>query len=138
MLRDANEIVRERQAAIRRELDRRGLSLKTISFDSRIPYSTLVSYFPADSLRQPVMLPVSAAFALCGALPDDLINLLAPDGYAIVRVPAGIDYDEVSRQCRDFLSLKEEFHHPESEAGRDLGPTEEAKLSSNVVALKVA
>ena len=41
-----NDIIRERQLAIRRELDRRGIALKVVSYDSKIPYPTLLTYFP--------------------------------------------------------------------------------------------
>jgi hypothetical protein len=60
---------------------------------------------------------------------------LLPDGFAIVRVPAGVDYDEISSTCRDFLDLKERAHHPESEEGREIGPREADTLGENVVRL---
>ena len=133
---DANTIVRDRQCAIRRELDRRNISLKVVSFDSGIPYSTLLSYFPGDGDKQPAMLPASAVYALCGALPDDLLNLLAPAGFAIVRVPVGVDFDEIDKCCREFADKKAAFHHPDSEAGRDLGPTEQGALNTTFAGLR--
>lgn len=136
-MRCASVIIRDRQLAIRRELDRRGIALKVLAFDSKIPYDTLRSYFPGGTAREPAEMPVSAAFALCGVLPDDLINLLCPEGYAVVQVPAGIDYDEFSAGCRDFIAAKDQAHHPESEAGRDIGPCEQSQLSAKVVRLRV-
>lgn len=137
---DASTIMRDRQRAIRRELDRRGFHLKAVSFDSGIPYSTLLSYFPGEERgfapRQPAEMPSGAVYSLCGAIPDDLLNLMLPDGYAVVRVPAGIDYDEFSSACRAFIDAKDKAHHPESEAGRDIGPNEEAELAANVVRLR--
>jgi hypothetical protein len=50
-----------------------------------------------------------------------------------VRVPSGIDYDEISAACRDFIDAKERAHHPDSEAGRDIGPNED-----NVLRLEAA
>lgn len=139
-MRDSSTIMRERQRTIRRQLDERGKSLKQVSFDSGIPYSTLCSYFPGQERgvveKQPAEMPSGAIYSLCGAIPDDLLNLLLPDGFAIVRVPAGVDYDDVSAGCRDFLNAKELAHHPESEAGRDIGPTESAELSGKVVRLR--
>lgn len=139
-MRNETEIMRSVQRAIRMGLDERGISLKVVSFESRIPYSTLCSYFPGNERgsveRAPVELPGSAIRRLCGAIPDDLLNLLAPDGFAIVRVPVGIDYDEVSKGCRDFLAAKEEAHHPESEAGREIGPGECKQLRGHVAKLK--
>ena len=134
-MRDDSEIMRDRQRAIRREIDRRKLHLKVIAFDSGIPYDTLVSYFPGGE-RHPAELPSSAVFKLCGALPDDLINLLCPSGFAVVRIPNDVDYDAINQHCMDFLSEKCAAHHPESEAGREIGPTEQARLSAKVVSIR--
>lgn len=140
MLCSETNLVREHQRAIRREMDRRGIALKAVSFDSGIPYSTLCAYFPGNERgfaeKKAVELPVGALYRLFGAIPDDLLNILLPDGYAIVRVPAGIDYDDISSACRDFIDAKDQFHHPESEAGRDIGPTEATELAGKVVRLR--
>ena len=128
-----NAIVRERQLAIRRELDRRQVPLQVVSFDSGIPYPTLLTYFPGGD-RVPAELPTSAAFALCRALPLDLVNLLCPEGFAVVRIPNDVDYDAINQHCMDFLSEKAAAHHPESEAGVHLGPTEQQRLNAKVVA----
>jgi hypothetical protein len=130
-----NDIVRERQLAIRRELDRRQIPLKVISYDSGIPYPTLLTYFPGGE-RQPAEMPSSAVYSLCGVIPDDLLNLLCPKGYAVVPVPDDVDYDAINQHCMDFLSEKSAAHHPESEAGRDIGPNEHARLSAKVVTLR--
>jgi hypothetical protein len=135
MVRCVSEIVRERQLAIRRELDRRGIALKVVAFDSGIPYDTLLSYFPGGE-RQAAEMPAGALRRLCGAIPADLLNLLLPDGWALVRIPSGVDYDEISEVCRDFVTAKDRAHHPESEAGRDIGPTEASDLGVKVVQLR--
>jgi len=67
-----------------------------------------------------------------------LSRLFAPEEYALIGVMAGIDYDEVSAACRDFIDAKEKAHHPDSECGRDIGPTENKVLSSKVVRLRPA
>ena len=140
IMRNGTEIMRRVQRTIREELDRRGISLKAISFDSGIPYSSLCSYFPGQERgsveRQPAELPGGAIYQLHGAIPDDLLNLLSPDGWATVRVPSGIDYDDISSACRDFIDTKDKAHHPESEAGRDIGPSEEAELGCKVIELR--
>lgn len=127
-MRDATTIIRERQLAIRREMDRRGISLKQVSFDSGIPYPTLQSYFPAEGSRDPAVMPTSGLFCLVGALPDDLLSLFLPDGRVIVSVPEGVDHDRVAPALRDYLRAKDEAHHPDSEAGRDIGPGEDKAL----------
>jgi hypothetical protein len=134
---DSSEIMFARQSAVRREIDRRQIALKVVSFDSGIPYSTLLSYFPApEGKTKPAELPMGALYNLCGALDADLLNLLLPDGWAIVQVPRGIDFDDISAGCRDFLATKDQAHHPESEAGRDIGPSEQSQLDDKVVRLR--
>jgi hypothetical protein len=132
---DVRTIIRERQLAIRREIDRRGIHLKAVAYDSGLDYDTLRTYFPGGD-RVPAELPASAIYCLRKAVPADLLNLLEPEGWAVVRVPDGIDYDHVSELCRGFISTKDRFHHPESEAGRDLGPTEREELGCKVIELR--
>lgn len=136
-MRNGNQI--DVQRVIREQLDERNISLKVVAATSGIPYSTICGYFPGNERgftpKQSVELPVGAFRKLCGAMPSDLLNLLIPDGFAIVEVPAGVDFDKVSAECREFLDKKERAHHPESEAGRELGPTETDLLGENVVRL---
>ena len=121
--------MRERQLTIRRQLDVRAISLKALSLDSGIGYSTLLSYFPNPEGRaEPALMPISALYALCGHVPDDLLSLLLPDGRAIVTIPEGVDYDEYETHCRTFLSVKGEAHHPGSPDGREISACETARL----------
>lgn len=128
-------IVRERQLAIRREMDRRGISIKTIAFDAGLPYSTVLSYFPGEREREPATLSGAALFALCGAVPADLLSLLLPTGFQIVQAPDAIDHDVLSALATDYLNTKNAAHHPESEAGREIGPGERDALDGKVVAM---
>lgn len=66
-----------------------------------------------------------------------LSRLFAPEDYALVGVTAGIDLDKLADDFADFLRTKNDFHHPESEAGRDIGPGEQAALNSKVVQLPI-
>lgn len=137
-----DEIVRQRQSAIRRELDRRGVALKAVAFDSGISYSTLLTYFPQEGGAKPVMLPVSALYALTDgdtpALPLDLASLLLPAGRLIVAAPEAIDHDDIEEACRDFLAAKGAAHHPASEMGREIGPGEHNVLTLKAARLRVA
>jgi len=138
----SDEIVRQRQSVIRREMDRRGIALKAVSFDSGIPYPTLLTYFPQEGGSRPVMLPVSALYALAEseAIPLDLLSLVLPTGNLIVKAPEAVDHDEASSAMRDYLRAKDQAHHPDSEAGRDIGPNEDKNLrvKLTVVGGKVA
>lgn len=133
-----NTILKQRQCAMRREMDRRGIALKAVSFDSGIPYSTLLSYFPQEGGREPAIMSVEAQYALAekDALPADILSLLLPSGKLIVTVPEGIDHDQVDTLCREYTAAKAAAHHPESEAGREIGPTEDATLRGKVVKLR--
>lgn len=135
----SDEIVRDRQGGIRREMDRRGIALKQVSFDSGISYSTLLSYFPAPSPnRQPAVIPMSAVWCLCqhNALPADMLSLLLPAGWLIVRAPEEIDHEEVEQAARDYLGAKGAAHHPLSEAGREIGPNEAKVLRAGAARLR--
>lgn len=134
---DGNTIVRERQLVIRREMDRRGISLKAVSLDSGIPYQTVISYFPGERDKQPATIGGAAIYLLCetSAIPMDLLSLLLPDGFMVVRAPEEIDHDTLCALAADYVSAKNDAHHPESEAGREIGPGEDASLTRKVVQL---
>jgi hypothetical protein len=123
---DNSRIVKDRQHAIRREMDRRGISLKAASMDSGIPYPTFASYFPADQHADPAQIPGGAIYAIVAgnALPLDLVSLLMPDGVQVVRASEGMDHDEIEDLCRDYVATKAKAHHVDSPAGRDLAPCE--------------
>jgi hypothetical protein len=134
---DFDNIVRDRQKAIRREIDRRGIAIKAVQLDGEWNSpSTVLSYFPADENAQPATMSVSALYRLIDrrALPLDLLSLLLPPGFTIVRVPEAIDHDQIAEALGDYLRTKHAAHHPESEAGPAIGPKERAALDSKVVA----
>lgn len=49
-----------------------------------------------------------------------------------------IDHDELAEKVADYLAEKNAAHHPESEAGRDIGPGEHARLTAKVYELPIA
>jgi hypothetical protein len=133
-MRDANDIVRDRQLAIRRELDRRGIALKAVSFDSGIPYPTLLSYFPAD--KTPATMSAAALYALCGAIPEDILSLMVPDGWSILRTPAALNHDEVADAMTDYFAAKQRAHRSDSECGEAIGPNEDNILRGKFAVIK--
>lgn len=133
-MRNADKIVRERQKAMRREIDRRGISIKAVQFDGGWDNaSTVLSYFPADQSREPAVMSVAALYRLFDALPTDLLSMLLPDGFQIVRAPEAINHDELCELANEYIAAKNRAHHPDSEAGRDLGPNEKSSLDGVVV-----
>lgn len=128
------EMVRQLQGTIRRQLDLRGIALKAIAFDSGIGYSTLLTYFPAEEGKEkPSAIPMAAVRRLVGNIPADLMSLLLPDGWQIVRAPEAIDHDALCEIAEKYLAEKMAAHHPESECGREIGPNEERSLDGTVV-----
>lgn len=131
-----SHMMRERQLQLAHILSKQGYSLKAISIDSGIKYSTLRSYFPGERDPVPAVMPVTALYQLIGCIPDELLSLLLPDGRSIVEVPEDIDHDEACRAMQDYLLAKSEAHHPESENGREIGPREDARLRGKLVPLR--
>jgi transcriptional regulator with XRE-family HTH domain len=134
-MRDETTVMRETLLTIRDELDQRGVIHKVLAAKAGVGTTTWFSWFPQNGTPQ---VP-SLAFlpALAKALPGDLLSLLVPDGFHIVPDPEGLDYDEFSAGCRAFIDAKEQAHHPESPAGRDLSECEQEKLRGIVVHLPI-
>lgn len=130
---DISQRTKEMQERIFRIAARQGLTLKAISLDSGIPYSTLRSY--AGNNGEAAEMPVSALCKLIGVIPDELLSLLLPDGRLIVQAPDDIDHDQIAEAMQDFLHAKHAAHHPESEAGREIGPNEDNVLRGKFVAV---
>lgn len=135
---DGTEIVRDIQRVVREKLDLRKISLKVISAKSDIPYSTLCTYFPGNERgaepRQPTQIPHGAVYNLYGVIPDDLLNLLCPEGFAIVRVPKGINHDDICEWAETFTAKKLAAHRKDSEHQEAIGPNERQELNDIVVA----
>jgi len=134
-------IVRERQKAVRREIDRRHIAIKAIQYDAgwKEP-STVLSYFPADGEKQPAVMSLAALFRFIEtkAIPLELLSMLLPEGYLVIQAPEGVDHDEASRAMVDYLATKEAAHHPASEAGREIGPGENTALNAKLAVVKAA
>jgi hypothetical protein len=74
---------------------------------------------------------------LADVIPDELLSRLTKIvGRCLIETPKDMDFDEVSDACRDFISAKDRAHHPDSEAGRDIGPGESDALGCKVVQLR--
>jgi transcriptional regulator with XRE-family HTH domain len=100
-----------------------GLTLKAISLDSGLGYTTVQSYAKGEAVMS-----IASLFKLIGVLPDELLSLLLPDGRLIVQAPAELDHDQIAEACHDYLATKERAHHPESPAGREIADCEDGTL----------
>jgi hypothetical protein len=110
-----------------------GLTLKAISLDSGLGYTTVQSYAKGEAVMS-----IASLFRLVGVIPNELLSLLLPEGQMIVSVPANIDHDQLSEAMRDYIDAKERAHHPESECGRDIGPGEDNVLRGKFAKVKSA
>lgn len=135
---DRDTIMRERQLVVAREMSRRSISLTAVHLDSGIPYTTVKSYFPGEKNAVPAVIPMSAVFVMAEeqALPLDLLSLLLPDGFQIVRVPEEIDHDELCEHMQDWLREKAAAHHPDSPGGREIAACEDKRLRGKAARLK--
>lgn len=133
----STSIVKQRQLGIRREMDRRGISLTMVSQDSGVPLPSISSYFPANRDADPAMIPGGVIYAIAEtqALPEDLLSQLLPDGVQIVRASEGIDHNAIAARCHEYLAEKTAAHCPESEDGEAIGPTERERLDRKVTAI---
>jgi hypothetical protein len=102
-----------------------GLTLKAISLDAKLGYTTIQSYAKGEAVMS-----IASLFKLIGVIPDELLSLLLPDGRQIVQAPEEIDHDEIAEAVQDYLLAKERAHHPSSPAGRDIAPCEDSSLRS--------
>src|SRR5438045_1964067 len=68
-----------------------GLTLKAISLDSGLGYTTVQSYAKGEAVMS-----IASLFRLVGVIPNELLSLLLPEGQVIVAVPANIDHDQLS------------------------------------------
>jgi trans-aconitate methyltransferase len=136
---DENMIVRERQLLIRREMERRGISVKQVQLDGGWKHpSTVLSYFPASEKEEPATMSAAALYRLLdsNALPSDLLSLLLPDGFCIVRVPTELDHDAIEEACRDYLAAKGQAHREDSPERRNIASCERDTLNRKAARLR--
>lgn len=134
----ADNKISDRQKAAQERIFRlavrdHGLTLKAISLDSGLGYTTVQSYAKGEAVMS-----IAALFRLVGVIPDELLSLLLPDGRVIVQAPAEIDHDEICEAMRDYMAEKDHAHHPESEAGREIGPGEDNVLRAKFARVRAA
>lgn len=121
----------KRMFRIAQDPTRYGLTLKMIAADADLNLQSVRNYAAGET-----EMPLSALDALVGVLPDELLTLLMPAGHAIVRVPEGMDFDDLECAARDFLALKGKAHHPDSPSARDISDCEAVSLGQAAARLR--
>lgn len=121
----------QRMFRIAQDPTRHGLTLKMIAADADLGLDSVRNYAAGETV-----MPVTALVALIDVLPIDLLSLLLPAGHSIVRVPEGINHDEIESCARDFLAAKGAAHHPDSPGGREIAKCEQVVLDQKAVYLR--
>jgi transcriptional regulator with XRE-family HTH domain len=130
---NANLIVQ--QKALFRLAAAKGFTQELIHQETRISTTSLSEYATG---KTKLSLVAMRRLAEVPDFPLELLSLLFPQGMAIVRVPSGINHDEIAEAMHDFLQTKERAHHPESEAGREIGPNEDNVLRGKFARVRAA
>ena len=101
-----------------------GVPAKVLASRAGLSESTLRSYGRSDA---PAMMSLAALWKLCGAAEPELLNLLLPDGFAIVRLP---EHGELPRALNALAAGSARFAAEAIEALSDgrLSPDEAAAL----------
>lgn len=108
-----------------------GLPLKVIASRANISYETLITYANGTS-----RMTVAVLHKLCGVLPSELLSLLLPDGFAIVRTCEDADLEAMAEKCTKFLASYTSARGERSEAGSALGPVERDHLIEMMADIK--
>lgn len=122
----------QRMFRIAQDPTRFGLTLKMIAADADLGADSVRNYAAGETV-----MPMTALVALIGVLPDELLSLLLPAGHAIVRIPEGIDHDQLETCAREFLAAKGAAHHPDSPGGREIAECERQVLDRKAAHLTV-
>ncbi len=122
-----------RMFRIAQDPTRYGLTLKMIAADADLGLDSVRNYAAGETV-----MPLTALDALIEVLPDELLSLLVRDGRAIVKVPEHVDHNEAASGMLAYLADKAAAHHPDSEAGTDIGPNEDAHLRQRLTLVKAA
>ena len=126
------------QALLRRQQDmfleaaNRGVTHKAIHYQTKLSLSVIGQYARGETaMSMPSMLKIMTVVG------NELVSMLLDDGDAIVNVPDGLDHDGLADSFRDYLREKDHAHHPDSPAGREIAPCEDARLSGLVVNIPI-
>lgn len=122
-----------RMFRIAQDPTRYGLTIKMIAADADLGLDSVRNYAAGETI-----MPLTALDALVEVLPDELLSLLLPPGRSIVQVPEEVNHDEAAAGMLAYLADKADSHRPDSEAGRDIGPTEHARLCRRLTVVAAA
>lgn len=118
-------ISRARQVdAFRHGRNLTGLTFKQLEHRSGYSERTLRTWAKGEAC-----MPFAAIDGLLRALPSAAIDLLLPDGFAMVKVPDQVDHAEFAKAIMAFAASYTAARDPVSEAGTEIGPQEDSNLT---------
>ncbi|ASK88489.1 hypothetical protein [Sphingorhabdus sp. SMR4y] len=109
------------------------IARKILAHKTQLSPSTVDKHANGDSVMN---IAAFNGYAKAGVDPE-LLSLLLPDGFQIVKTPEGINHDELAEVMHEYLKAKSAAHHPESEDGREIGPKERDALNSKIAQIGV-
>ena len=66
----------------------------------------------------------------------ELLSMLLPDGFQVVKVPNNVDHHDLIAAVHDYSSAKTAAHHPDSPDGVGISDCEKQLLDSKAATLK--
>jgi hypothetical protein len=129
------EILRAQDRIFRLAERDHGLTLKSISLDSGIPYETLRSYRGNKGAQS--MMPVSALVRLAGVIPDILLShLLDPADRHLVPNDDDDELDDLGDRADEVAREVRRARHPNSPGGTEIVAIEEERIKRLARGLK--
>lgn len=108
------------------------IARKILAHKTQLSLSTVDKHANGDSVMN---IAAFNGYAKAGVDPE-LLSLLLPDGFQIVRTPEGVNHDDLAAMMHDWLAAKTAAHHPDSPGGREISDCEKTKLNTKAAGLR--
>ena len=96
---------------------------KEIAEDAGIHVNSVGNYSRGETV-----MGLAAFYKLCGVMPNELLSMLLPPGFALVRIPENLNHDDAMRVITEFSMLKMAAHCADSPAGPEISECEDLAL----------
>ena len=105
-----------------------GTARKVLAHKTELSPSTIDKHANGESVMN---MAAFNGYAEAG-VDTELLSLLLPDGFQVIKTPEGIDHNDIALILHDYLKAKAAAHHPDSEDGPAIGPNEQRALDSKI------
>jgi hypothetical protein len=111
-----------------------GLTLTEISGKANIPYQNVKLYAGGHNAMS-----IATLLKLVGVIPDDLLSrIFAPVERQLASSQCEFDHDAMGADCIEYGSKLQRARSPNSPAGVEIAPCEDADLRAHAARLRVA